>query len=286
MNVLITGGKGQLASCIKQVWEPLNNERLEFIDSSYLNVCKAESWEKVLRGRKIDTIIHTSAYTAVDKAEDEPELAEKINVTQVEALVKAAKEVGARIVYISTDFVYGETEERIPRSEDEKVNPESVYGKTKLLGEEVVRKSGLSHLIIRTSWLYSNIGHNFLNTMIRLLGEGRDLKVVNDQQGTPTSAYSLGRFIRDYLRSSYRLGLPEQTTLNFSNEGATTWFGFASEIKRVHNLPGSVSPCTSEEYPQKAKRPAYSVMDLDKLWGTGWENRTWEEELRVVSHEL
>ncbi|NVK04829.1 MAG: dTDP-4-dehydrorhamnose reductase [Flavobacteriia bacterium] len=282
MNVLVTGGNGQLATCIKETWKPLENERLEFIASRDMNIYKVESWEKLLKGRMIDTIIHTSAYTAVDKAEDEPELAEKVNVTQVKALVKAAKTVGARIVYISTDFVYGATSEEVPRSESEQVSPESVYGRTKFQGEEVVRQSGLSHLIIRTSWLYSNIGNNFLNTMMRLLGEGRDLKVVNDQRGTPTSAYSLAHFVRDYLRSDYRLGLMDKETINFSNRGATTWYEFATAIKRIANLPGSVSPCTSEEYPQKAKRPYYSVMDLTKLEATGWENAAWEEELRMV----
>lgn len=280
MKVLVTGGKGQLASCLSSVWQHNPGEIL-LKSSSDLDFYSVQEIATLLRDQQITHIIHTSAYTAVDQAEDEPELAKKVNVDQSSAIAAAAKEAGVFVVYISTDFIYGYTDKRTPWSEDDLVQPQSVYGKTKLEGECALQSSGADHLIIRTSWLYSDIGKNFYLTMKNLLGQGRDLNVVEDQHGTPTSAFSLASFIFDYLHSEDHFKLQNEI-LNFSNEGDTTWFGFASEIRKSLNLPGSVSPIPSAEYPQKAKRPAYSVMDLDKLKSTGWENVSWEVALQSV----
>lgn len=284
ISVLVTGGKGQLASCIRKRWIEKEGESLFFRSSSDIDLYQVDEVTEFLKDHKITHVVHTSAYTAVDNAEDESELAKKVNVDQTRSIAEACANVGVFLVHISTDFVYGGGGDTPKKIED--ANPESVYGNTKLESEVVVRESGVKHLTLRTSWLYSDIGHNFYNTMNRLLGEGRDLKVVDDQRGTPTSAYYLATFIRDFIRSEDHLGLTDQTTMNFSNRGNTTWFGFASKIREVNGLPGSVTPCTSAEYPQKAKRPSYSVMDLSVLESTGWENVNWEEAVESLGAGL
>lgn len=285
LNVLITGGNGQLATCIKKVWETTGEEQLHFVDRVSIRGYEESAVAQYIANNHITHIVHTSAYTAVDRAEDEPKLAEEVNVNQTATIARVAKAAGIPIIHISTDFVYGETDVEQPRSETEEVHPTSVYGRTKLESEQAVLQSGADYLILRTSWLYSKEGNNFFNTMTRLFSEGKDLKVVDDQRGTPTSAYSLARFIRDYLRSENHFGL-HNAIVNFSNDGETTWFGFASKIKEIQNLPGTITPCTSAEYPQKAKRPAYSVMDLSKLKATGWKVESWEDSLwSMVSGE-
>ncbi|NVK75216.1 MAG: dTDP-4-dehydrorhamnose reductase [Oceanospirillaceae bacterium] len=279
--ILVSGGSGQLATCLKSEWKTDDFYALHFATSSEINFYDYQTVRNYLREHEVDYLIHTSAYTAVDQAEDEPEKAHKVNVEQTEAVAKACKDEGVFLVHISTDFVYGGAGESPKKIED--AEPKSVYGKTKLESEEKVRESGVDYLIIRTSWLYSREGKNFYNTMNKLLGEGKALNVVDDQHGTPTSAYSLSRFIRDFVKSENHFGIKPKTIMNFSNEGSTTWYGFASKIAEINELSGSVSPCTSEEYPQKAKRPSYSVMDLSTLRSTGWENERWEEALREVA---
>ncbi|KAB2814309.1 SDR family oxidoreductase [Phaeocystidibacter luteus] len=281
MKVLVSGGKGQLASCIEREWESARQEELILASSSDLDFYDVDSLSDYLSSNQITHLVHTSAYTAVDLAEDEPDLARKVNVNQTRSVAEACARSSVFMIHISTDFVYGGPGETPRKIED--ASPESVYGLTKLDSEKAVLESGVSHLIIRTSWLYSSIGRNFYLTMNRLLGEGKALRVVNDQHGTPTSAFSLARFIIEFIRSKDGFGLGTKTTMNFSNEGSTTWYGFALAIREMNGLPGTVAPCTSEEYPQKAKRPTYSVMDLSVLCGTGWENVTWEEALREVA---
>lgn len=276
MKIWITGASGQLGSCLKLV-QPEGLDVL-YTSRSAVDLSKIDSIRSYIQNQGITHIVNTAAYTAVDKAEDEPEQAHFGNATLVGNLAKVAKEEGVLVVHISTDFVYGGSSNGL-RTEQEVPAPTGVYGATKWKGEQVLAQSGADYLIVRTSWLYSACGGNFFLTMKRLLGEGKDLKVVADQIGAPTSALDLARFLWFMLKDDNRMKDFMNSTLNFSNEGVASWYDFAWTIGRDFQLPGSVKPCTTEDYPTKAARPAFSKMSLRRLRETGFENRHWREAL-------
>jgi len=210
----------------------------------------------------IDTIINCSAYTAVDRAEDEPEEADRINHQAVAALAALAKAQGLYLIHISTDYVFGGDSYR-PITEEETPRPQSVYGRTKLLGEDAIRRAGCRALILRTSWLYSTYGVNFLKTMCRLMQERQELSIVFDQIGTPTYARDLARFIVSYLEQDK--GTRQEGTYHFSDEGVASWYDFAEAIRYRMGYSCQLHPIRSEQYPTKATRPSYSVLDKAKL---------------------
>lgn len=250
---LITGAHGQLGCCLKELVA-----EAYFTDKDTLDITDYEALRAYADGKKISAIINCAAYTAVDKAEDEPALAYKINVTGPANLARLAAERDIPIVHISTDYVFG-SDKAEPLTEDAPVNAQGVYAKTKLEGEEEVRARAPKHVIIRTSWLYSKYGNNFFKTMLHLGREREKIKVVADQYGTPTYAPDLAAVILEVLR------LNGKGVYHFSNEGAASWYDFAHHIITAAGLRGRVTPIKTAEYPTKAVRPVFSVLDKSKV---------------------
>ncbi|MDR1942548.1 MAG: dTDP-4-dehydrorhamnose reductase [Endomicrobium sp.] len=256
---LITGAKGQLGRCFADI---LNPKQAYFYDSDEMNITNIKSIQKCLIGKNIAAIINCAAYTNVDKAEDEKEKAYAVNVVGVENLAKTAEEMDIPIIHISTDYVFGEQYASFLLNEESLVSPLGVYGKTKLYGENTIKKYAKNYVIIRTSWLYSEYEHNFLKTVIKLASERQEIKIVSDQIGTPTYAPDLARAIVEIL-SKLKKGTKE--IYHFSNEGVCSWYDFAYEIVRQRNLNCNVLPIKTSEYPTKAKRPFFSVLDKSKI---------------------
>ena len=266
-KILITGANGQLGTELAK----LLPEAI-LTDVADLDITDFQAVQHFVQEKQIKTIINAAAYTAVDKAEDEPSVAHKINVQGPENLAKTV----CKIIHISTDYVFDGTNHQPYRPED-KTNPVSVYGKTKAEGENAVLKNAPTAAIIRTAWLYSPYGNNFVKTMRRLGAERDTLNVVADQIGTPTYAADLAKAIKQILPQ-----LNEQTKgiYHFTNEGVCSWYDFAVEIMRLSKLSCKVLPMTSAEYPTKAQRPFYSVLDKNKIKKTfHFEIPHWKESL-------
>lgn len=280
-NVLVTGANGQLGSVLKKQTDRLNLPfKFIFTDVNDLDVTNREQVADFIKNYRILYIINCAAYTAVDKAETDEENAYAINEKAVENLAIAAKQEGARILHISTDFVF-DGQSKTPYSEIIEPRPLSVYGKSKLKGEEALRAVGGEWIIIRTSWLYSEFGNNFVKTMMRLMQERDKLSIVDDQRGTPTYAADLAELLIHILQFSeeteWKTGI-----YHFSNKGETSWFDFAREIKKITgNDQCELLPVSTQEFGAIAPRPAYSVMDLSKICAAFHvEIPTWEEALQ------
>ena len=262
LKILVTGANGQLGNEMRRLGAISPNQYL-FTDVAELDITNREAVMQAVADWGADVIVNCAAYTQVDRAEDEPELARKLNCDAVENLALAAKLQRATLIHVSTDYVFG-GEGNIPRTEEMEVNPLGVYGLTKWEGEEAVRRTGCRHLIFRTAWLYSEFGVNFLKTMLRLMSERKELRVVFDQVGTPTYAGDLAITLFGIIESGKYL--EHEGTYHFSNEGVCSWYDFAVEIAREAGFEGvTVLPCHSSEYPSKVVRPAYSVLDKSKL---------------------
>ena len=266
MNILVTGGNGQLGNCLKRISKNSINNYI-FTDIDELNIIDKASVENFINKEKIDLIINCAAYTNVDKAEEDYELAESLNSKGVKNLADAIKSRNGYLIHISTDYVFGGSSLNTPIKEEEKVNPTGVYGLTKLHGEEAVKNSGAHSIIIRTSWLYSEFGKNFLKTMLDLTSRRKDLKVVFDQCGTPTYAGDLADSIVRIIDDKNYKG--NEGTYHFSNEGVTSWYDFAKTIAEISgNDKCEILPCHSDEFPSKVVRPSYSVLDKTKFKNT------------------
>ena len=248
------------------------------MDIEELDITNFKAICTLIETHDIDTIINCAAYTAVDQAEEDEEKAMKLNRDAVANLANAAVKLDCLLLHISTDYVFDGTSDH-PYTEKDPTNPQSVYGRTKLEGEQAIKKSGCLYLIIRTAWLYSGYGHNFVKTISRLASERDELNVVNDQWGTPTYAGDLAEAI---IRIMERDDLPElEGVYHFTNEGACTWYDFAKEIVAITGAKCKVNPVTTGEYPSKAKRPAYSILDKTKIKETfDLEIRDWREALK------
>lgn len=260
-NILVTGANGQLGSELKKIgFSPL--DEVFFTDVAELDITNKEAVECYVKRNDIDTIVNCAAYTAVDRAEEEPEKAELINVKAVENLAEVASREGCLLVHVSTDYVFDGTASE-PYTEKSPVNPQTVYGRTKLAGERAVKKSGCLAIIIRTAWLYSEYGSNFVKTILRLAKEKGELNVVADQVGTPTYAADLAAAIVHVLADDC---VAEKTGVyHFSNEGVCSWYEFAQEIVRLGGVKCNVNAVTTADYPAKAHRPAYSALDKTKI---------------------
>ncbi len=270
--ILLTGGNGQLGTELRKL---LDEKGWEYIstDADVLDITDAEKTMTYITDLKPELVYHCAAYTAVDKAEDEgKELDEKINVDGTRNVAKAAKAAGSKLVYISTDYVFDGTRKDGMYQVDDKTNPQSEYGRTKLLGEKAVQEIMDDYFIIRTSWVFGIYGHNFVYTMQRLAETHKQLTVVNDQYGRPTWTRTLAEFMTFVIEKEAPFGV-----YHLSNENSCSWYEFAKEILKDTEV--EVLPVTSEEYPQKAKRPQYSVMDLSKAKDLGFEIPTWQEAL-------
>ena len=270
--ILITGGHGQLGTELRHL---LDEKKLEYLstDADQLDITDKEGTYKFITDMKPEIIYHCAVYTAVDKAEDEgKELDEKINVEGTRNVAEAAKAAGATLIYISTDYVFDGKKKEGMYQVDDTTNPLSEYGRTKLLGEKAVQETMDDYYIIRTSWVFGIYGHNFIYTMQKLAKTHDRLTVVNDQFGRPTWTRTLAEFMVFVIEKKAPFGI-----YHLSNENSCSWYEFAKEILKDTDV--EVAPVTSEEYPQKATRPQYSIMDLSKAKGLGFEIPTWQEAL-------
>ena len=276
-NILITGANGQLGTELRNRSFSLLDD-VFYTDVEELDITNFKAICSFIENHDIDTIINCAAYTAVEQAEEDEEKAMKLNCEAVANLANAAERLGCLLVHVSTDYVFDGTADH-PYTEEDATNPQSVYGKTKLAGEQAIKESGCIYLIIRTAWLYSGYGHNFVKTISRLASEREEIKVVNDQWGTPTYAGDLAEAI---IRIMEQEDLPElEGIYNFTNEGACTWYDFAKEIVALSGSACKVLPVSTAEYPSKVKRPAYSVLDKTKIKEAfNLEIRDWREALK------
>ena len=282
MVVLVTGGSGQLGQALQSIEKNYPEIDFHFFSSSQLDITNPEQCQAIFEKVKPDFCINAAAYTAVDKAETESDKARSINVTGCENLAKACKENNTILLHISTDFIFDGTATQ-PYSEESIPNPTGVYGQTKLDGEKAIQAILDHYFIVRTSWVYSEFGSNFMKTMLRLGSERDTLSVVNDQIGTPTNAVDLAEALIN-ITQTYNL---QPTTgnfgiYNFSNEGQCSWYDFAKKIFEINKIEIDLQPIPTSAYPTPAKRPSYSVLDKSKIKKVfGVEVKSWEESLKV-----
>lgn len=277
--ILLTGGNGQLGTELRHLLDEKGSEYVT-TDHQEMDITDANATMKFITDLKPEVIYHCAAYTAVDKAEDEgKELDEKINVDGSRNVALAAKAAGATLVYISTDYVFDGTKKEGMYQVDDATNPQNEYGRTKLLGEQAVQEIMEDYYIIRTSWVFGQYGHNFVFTMQRLAETHPKLTVVNDQFGRPTWTRTLAEFMTFVIEKQAPFGI-----YHLSNENSCTWYEFAKEILKDTDV--EVAPVTSAEYPQKAKRPQYAIMDLSKAEALGFEIPTWQEALAGMLESL
>ncbi len=294
MNILVTGANGQLGNEMRIV-SKRSSDRYIFTDVEELDITNRDAVMNFVKENDIKVVVNCAAYTNVDKAEDDEATAELINAQAVKHLAEACKSNEATLIHISTDYVFGGNEGNTPRTEDEPVNPTGAYGRTKLHGEQTIQEVGCNYLIIRTAWLYSEFGNNFVKTMRRLTSERDKLNVVFDQIGTPTYALALANVIMRFIEILKKENNYQLLTVNFqlygvyhfSNEGVISWYDFAKEICELSGNECDIQPCHSNEFPSKVKRPSYSVLDKTKI-----KNKLnitiphWKESLKKCINKL
>jgi len=272
MKILITGANGMLAKAVRN---ELKDEELICTDVAELDITNLERVQEYVKNVKPDLIINCAAYTAVDKAEEQEELAYKINAIGPKNLAIAAKQNDSILVHISTDYVFGgDKPVEQDYSEDDEKNPQAVYGTTKLVGEKFIEENCSNYYIFRTAWLYGE-GNNFVRTMINLSQDREEVSVVNDQHGSPTYAVDLASIIHQAIDKKIPFGV-----YNATNIGYTTWYDFTKKIYEIKNIDCKVKPVSSEEFVRAAKRPLNSQMSKDKLLKNGIIIPTYEEALR------
>lgn len=284
-TVLVTGANGQLGSSLRRLAEEKNGMHFLFTDVDSLDICDPEAVQACVKENEVDYILNCAAYTAVDKAEDNEALAAKINTDAVRNLGEAASAAGAKVIHVSTDYVFDGTNCR-PYVETDPTCPVSVYGRTKLAGEQALQAVCRDAVILRTAWLYSEYGANFVKTMLRLGSEREAINVVFDQVGTPTYAGDLARAMLHIVETA-REGEFKPGIYHFSDEGVCSWYDFTVKIIQTAGLPARVLPIESSEYPARAARPPYSVLNKGKIKRTfGFTLPHWEESLRVCLQGL
>ena len=284
MVVLVTGASGQLGQAIKSIANQYLEIDFKFYNSSELNIVDLEQCKSIFEKVQPDFCMNAAAYTAVDKAESEPEKARLINVTGAENLAKICKEFHTVLLHISTDFVFDGTSSK-PYIEEDIPNPTGVYGQTKLEGEKAIQAILEKYFIIRTSWVYSEFGTNFMKTMLRLGNERDSISVVNDQIGTPTNAVDLAKVLMKIITSCHAevISPADYGIYNFSNEGKCSWYDFAKKIFEINKIEIDLQAIPTSAYPTLAKRPGYSVLDKSKIKEVfGVEVENWEESLNNV----
>ena len=290
MVVLITGSNGQLGQAIQSIVGNYPSIDFVFCTSSELNITDKTNCETVFEKYKPQFCINAAAYTAVDKAESEPEKAFAINVTGAQNVAEVCKTHNTILLHVSTDFVFdGDkknvtlSEVEVPYTEDDIPNPAGIYGLTKLQGEQAIESTWEKHFIIRTSWVYSQFANNFMKTMLRLASERDSLSVVSDQIGTPTNAVDLAEALVKIIQFCQTEPVEVYGIYNFSNEGQCSWYDFANEIFRVNSISINLQPIPTTAYPTPAKRPAYSVLDKSKIKEVfSIEIKNWENSLASI----
>ncbi|HDV8360442.1 dTDP-4-dehydrorhamnose reductase [Bacillus cereus] len=279
MKVLVTGAKGQLGQDVvsllkEQTWEVFGfgREELNITDEKQVS-------EKVLLIQP-DIIIHTAAYTQVDQAESDEEAAFKVNAEGTKYLAQAAEAVGAKFCYVSTDYVFDGTKDT-PYKADDQTNPQTVYGKSKLVGEQYTQEYCSKSYIVRTSWVFGLYGNNFVKTMLRLAEENKELGIVHDQVGSPTYTTDLARFIISLVQTD------KYGVYHGSNSGVCSWYEFAKEIFKQSNIEIVINPLKTEDFPRPAARPKYSVLDKGMIEENGFESlQNWKEALKDFLKKL
>ena len=265
MVVLVTGAMGQVGQALREAALSHSDTAFYFAGSAEADVTSMAALNTVFSNVKPDVCINAAAYTAVDKAESEPEKAHAINSTGAANIATVCKTFNTTLIHISTDFVFNGTKQT-PYTEEDITSPQSVYGKTKLDGEIAIEQLLKEHYIIRTSWVYSQYGNNFMKTMLRLAAERDTVSVVNDQTGTPTNANSLANALITIAKYSVsNPGNPNYGIYNYSNEGECSWYDFAKKIFEIHEITIDLQPIPTSAYPTAAQRPKYSVLDKAKI---------------------
>ncbi|NHM02739.1 dTDP-4-dehydrorhamnose reductase [Flavobacterium difficile] len=297
MVVLVTGANGQLGQAIQSIVGKYPSIDFVFCSSSELNITDKNNCETVFEKYKPNFCINAAAYTAVDKAESEPEQAFAINVSGAQNIAEVCKTHDTILLHVSTDFVfdakfvdgiaYYDRELRLPLKSEKGLTetdvpfPAGIYGLTKLQGEQAIESTWEKHFIVRTSWVYSQFANNFMKTMLRLATERDSVSVVSDQIGTPTNAVDLAECLVTIITEHSKLNTEDYGIYNFSNEGQCSWYDFAAEIFKVNNISINLQPIPTSAYPTPAKRPAYSVLDKSKIKKVfGIEIMDWKESLK------
>lgn len=265
VKILVTGANGQLGSEINRISEQFSEMKFSFTDVAELDITNPEKVAEFLVRFKPEFLVNCAAYTAVDKAETDISTATLLNATAVGILAEQSAKVGCKMIHISTDYVFDGRGPR-PYREDDRVDPQSAYGRTKLEGEILCQKFNPESLIIRTSWLYSAFGNNFVKTMIRLGNERSELGVIADQIGTPTNAADLARVILTIISAVTNGENPFVPGIyHYSNEGVASWYDFTKAIFEITGISCFVKPIATEDYPSPVQRPPYSVMNKSKI---------------------
>ena len=281
-RVLVTGANGQLGQCIQELSVLHSSMKFVFLGSKDLDITCKDSVFGVFKNNNIDFCVNCAAYTAVDKAESEFDLAEKVNVLGVKNLSEACKENSAKLIHISTDFVF-DGESNIPYLENVLLNPISVYGKTKLAGEKIIQEIFSEYFILRTSWLYSEYANNFVKTMLRLGKERNVLSVVSDQIGSPTYAKDLAEVIIKIIKNDFeRYGV-----YHYSNKGVASWYDFAKAVFEIENSKIKINAIPTTSFPTPAERPKYSVLDTRKIENSlDLEIPYWRDSLKLAISKM
>lgn len=299
MNILVTGANGQLGNEMRLISKEMTDHfiftdvtEVEGLETTLLDITNLEAVKEVVKTHKVDCIVNCAAYTNVDKAEIDVDFCRTLNAKAPQNLAFVMKEVGGLLVHVSTDYVFGGDPYNIPCREDQKGTPTGVYGLTKLEGEENIKAAGCDYVIIRTAWLYSEFGKNFVKTMLNLTATKPQLKVVFDQAGTPTYAYDLAKAIevvlKDYAKEQPASAYSKTGIYHFSNEGVCSWYDFTKMIAAMAgHTECDIQPCHSNEFPSPVKRPAYSVLDKTKIKETfGIRIPYWTDSLKVCIEHL
>lgn len=299
MNILVTGANGQLGNEMRIVSKDTDHQYVftdvvapEGVETTILDITDTEAVRRMVKDNGIGCIVNCAAYTNVDKAESDETLCRKLNADAPKILAEAMKEVGGLLIQISTDYVFGGDPYNTPCREDQKGTPTGVYGATKLEGEKNIMGVGCDYVILRTAWLYSEFGHNFVKTMLNLTAMKPQLNVVFDQAGTPTYAYDLALAIRavldDYAVEAPKTGYSKAGIYHFSNEGVCSWYDFTKKIAELAGYTAcDIRPCHSNEFPSPVKRPAYSVLDKTKVKETfGINIPYWTDSLRKCMENM
>lgn len=293
MKILVTGANGQLGNEMRLMTKGPSDDYIftdvteqEGVKTTFLDITDIDALRAVVKNEGVKCIVNCAAYTNVDKAETDEALCRKLNATAPELLAKVMKEVDGLLIHVSTDYVFGGDPYNTPCKEEQKGTPTGVYGKTKLEGEQNIIASGVNHIIIRTAWLYSEFGKNFVKTMLNLTATKPALNVVFDQCGTPTYAGDLAALIVDIITNRKYEG--NTGIYHFSNEGVCSWYDFTVKIAELAgNTTCDIQPCHSDEFPSPVKRPAYSVLDKTKVKTTfGTKVPYWTVSLRKCMENM
>jgi dTDP-4-dehydrorhamnose reductase len=283
-TIIVSGKNGQLGSELQDASGLFAQLHYRFFTKDELDICNNSALEKIFAEYKPSFFINTAAYTAVDRAETEHEAAYLVNAEAVGTIAKTCRSYNTTLIHLSTDYVFDGNNNQ-PYKEDDTTNPINYYGYSKWMGEQLALQNNPDTIILRTSWVYSTYGHNFVKTMLRLMKERSTINVVHDQYGSPTYAKDLAEAILQITanaQSNFHPGI-----YHFSNDGAITWFDFATAIRDIKKLNCSVKPITTTQYPTPAKRPAYTVFNKEKIQKTfhvGLKN--WRDSLEECLSKL